>query len=57
MRQLTQTLSAEMRTKLTHFERSYGPTADETLEILPTERQGAPVVLHVHGGPLAAPAA
>jgi arylformamidase len=50
MRQLTQTMSAAVRQRLEHFERSYGTGADETLEILPTARRGAPVVLFVHGG-------
>jgi arylformamidase len=36
--------------RLEHFERSYGPSTEETLEILPTSRSGAPVLLFVHGG-------
>lgn len=40
----------ELRRTLEHFERSYGPSADETLEILPTSRSGAPILLFVHGG-------
>jgi arylformamidase len=50
MRTLTQTLSADVRARREHVERSYGPTADETLEILPTARPRAPVVLFIHGG-------
>ena len=50
MRQLTQTLSADVRTRLEHFERAYGPGPDETLEILPTVRPRAPIVLFIHGG-------
>jgi arylformamidase len=41
---------AEMRQSLKHFETSYGPSADETLEIFPTAKVGAPVLLYVHGG-------
>jgi arylformamidase len=40
----------ELRQSLKHFEASYGPSADETLEIFPTARTGAPVLLYVHGG-------
>lgn len=55
MRARTKRLSAEVRARNPHFDRSYGPTDDETFEILPTTRptahQGhAPVVLFVHGG-------
>jgi arylformamidase len=50
MRLLTRTLSAEVRARRAHVERSYGPSEDETLEILPTARPRAPVVLYVHGG-------
>ena len=50
MRLLPQRLSAEVRARNPHFERSYGPTDDETFEIVPTARAGAPVVLFVHGG-------
>ena len=50
MRQLTQTMSAAVRQRLEHFERRYGTGPDETLEILPTARRRAPVVLFVHGG-------
>jgi len=50
MRALTQSLSAEVREQLVHVERRYGITADETLEILPAAREGAPVVLFIHGG-------
>lgn len=41
---------AALRGRLTHFERSYGPSADETLEILPTSKADAPILLFVHGG-------
>lgn len=41
---------AELRRELKHFETSYGPSADETLEILPTAQPNAPVLLYVHGG-------
>ena len=41
---------AELRERLEHFETSYGPSADETLEIFPTAKPGAPVLLYVHGG-------
>jgi arylformamidase len=50
LRQRPQRLSAEVRARHPHFDRSYGPSPDETLEILPTARQGAPVVMFVHGG-------
>ena len=45
----------EIRQGMKTFERSYGSTADETLEIVPTAAvrpgaAGAPVVLFVHGG-------
>jgi arylformamidase len=50
MRALAQSLSTEVREKLAHFERRYGITSDETLEVLPTARDGAPVVMFVHGG-------
>jgi len=50
MRALTQRLSAEVRSKLAHVARRYGPTDDETIEILPTARPGAPIVLFIHGG-------
>lgn len=41
---------AEVRARLEHFERRYGEGKDETVEILPSKRQGAPVLLFVHGG-------
>jgi arylformamidase len=41
---------AELRQSLEHFETSYGPSADETLEILPTSKPNAPVLFYVHGG-------
>jgi arylformamidase len=50
MRLLTQRRSADVRAKLEHVERRYGAGADETLEILPTQRKGAQVVLFIHGG-------
>lgn len=54
MRARTKRLSAEVRARNAHFGRSYGPSGDETFEILPTShptpRQGAPVVMFVHGG-------
>jgi arylformamidase len=50
MRNLAKTRSAAVRERHPHFECSYGPTADETIEILPTAQTGAPVVLFVHGG-------
>jgi arylformamidase len=40
----------EIRKSLKHFEVSYGPSADETFEILPTSKPDAPVLLFVHGG-------
>ena len=50
MRERAKQRSTEVRARLPNFERSYGPTADETLEILPVAKTGAPVVLFVHGG-------
>jgi len=50
MRALTQTLSADVRARRAHMVHSYGPTDDETLEIVPTARPHAPVVLFIHGG-------
>jgi len=50
LRERPRRLSAEVRARHPHFDRSYGPSPDETLEILPTARQGAPVVMFVHGG-------
>ena len=41
---------AGLRGRLPHFERSYGQSADETLEILPASRANAPILLFVHGG-------
>jgi arylformamidase len=41
---------AEIRARFEHFERRYGDGKDETLEILPTSRANAPVLLFVHGG-------
>jgi arylformamidase len=42
--------SDEIRTRHPNVERSYGPSADETFEILPTAQSGAPVLMFVHGG-------
>ena len=39
-----------LRARMRHFEVSYGPSPEETLEILPTARAGAPVHLFIHGG-------
>ncbi len=39
-----------MRQRLKHSEVSYGPGAEETLEIMPTDKANAPVLLFVHGG-------
>lgn len=41
---------AGLRGRLSHFERSYGPSGDETLEIVPASRVNAPILLFVHGG-------
>jgi arylformamidase len=41
---------AAVRGKLEHFELRYGPGAEETLEVLPAAKSGAPVLLFVHGG-------
>jgi arylformamidase len=50
LRLLTQTRSAAVRATFAHAEHRYGPTVDETLEILPTAQKGAPIVLFIHGG-------
>jgi arylformamidase len=50
MRARTRRLSAEVRARHPHFDRNYGPSADETLEILPTQCATAPIVLFIHGG-------
>jgi arylformamidase len=50
LRQRRERLCAEIRARNEHFDRSYGPSPDETFEILPTKRRGAPVVMFVHGG-------
>lgn len=42
--------SAEVRTRHQCIVESYGPTEDETLEIVQAGRSGAPVVLYIHGG-------
>lgn len=45
------TESATARAQYTHhYAVPYGPHADETLDIFPAARQGAPVHVHVHGG-------
>jgi len=50
MRQRRVRLCTEVRARNAHFDRSYGPSPDETLEILPTTRKNAPVVMFIHGG-------
>ncbi|MBV8537189.1 MAG: alpha/beta hydrolase [Alphaproteobacteria bacterium] len=50
LRQRPRRLSAEVRARNPHFEKSYGAADDETFEIVPAQRTGAPVVLFVHGG-------
>jgi arylformamidase len=50
LRQESAERCAELRRRMRHFEISYGPTQDETLEILPTARAGAPIHLFIHGG-------
>lgn len=50
LRDKNKTRCAEVRARFEHFERRYGEGKDETLEILPTKRRGAPVLLFVHGG-------
>ena len=42
--------SAELRQKMEHFETRYGEGAEETLEILPTSKSNAPILLFIHGG-------
>lgn len=42
--------SAAVRARRPHEVASYGDSADETLEIIPAQGQGLPVVLFVHGG-------
>jgi arylformamidase len=42
--------SAVVRERGAHQVRSYGPTEEETLEIVPAAGRGAAVVLFVHGG-------
>jgi arylformamidase len=41
---------AALRQSLKHVEVRYGTGPDETLEILPTAKAGAPILLFVHGG-------
>jgi len=44
-------LSAEARSRLLCMAGiSYGPTLDETLDVFPAERPGAPVFVFIHGG-------
>lgn len=50
LRDANKTRCAELRNRLEHFERRYGPSSDETLEILPTAKPDAPLLLFVHGG-------
>jgi arylformamidase len=50
LRRRREQLCAEVRARNPHFDRSYGPSPDETLEILPTTRSKAPVVMFIHGG-------
>lgn len=49
--QRSRTASAAVRARLTHRASvSYGPTADEMLDIFPAARASAPVHVFVHGG-------
>lgn len=50
LREANKARCIELRNRLEHFERSYGPSAEETLEILPAATADAPVLLFVHGG-------
>jgi arylformamidase len=50
LREQSKNRCAELRRSLKHFETSYGASADETIEIFPTAKAGAPVLLHIHGG-------
>ncbi len=50
LREQTKLRCAELRGRLKHVEASYGPSADETLEIFPAAKAGAPVLVYVHGG-------
>jgi len=50
LREQSKARCAALRGALKHFEVSYGPSADETLEILPTSTPNAPVLFFVHGG-------
>jgi arylformamidase len=50
VRAFQQQRSAQLRERLPHYVAHYGRGADETVEIFPTARAGAPVVLFVHGG-------
>lgn len=50
LRRRRERLCSEVRARNEHFDRSYGPSSDETFEILPAKRSGAPVVMFIHGG-------
>jgi arylformamidase len=50
LRRRREQICAEVRARNPHFDRGYGPSPDETLEILPTTRERAPVVMFTHGG-------
>jgi arylformamidase len=41
---------AAVRGKLEHFELRYGPGPEETFEVMPAAKPGAPVLLFIHGG-------
>jgi arylformamidase len=41
---------AEVRAQCEHFERRYGTGEHETVEIVPTQKPNAPILLFVHGG-------
>ena len=41
---------AELREQMKHFEMRYGGGPEETLEILPTTKAKAPILLFIHGG-------
>ena len=50
MVELYATESEAVRAELEYETVSYGPTADETLDIFPTARQNAPIHVFIHGG-------
>lgn len=50
LREQSKARCIELRRSFKHFETSYGPSADETLEIFPAAKKDAPVLLYVHGG-------